>query len=142
MLFFSLSPRFFSVSFSIFSFFLFSPLFFFFFFFFCSPSFFFQFSLVLRLSRAYDRSVPVSASSPSSRKYTRGMQDWPGNGLDMFIDILKCRSPVFGCIVELSGGLAEREKDREYEGERESCAFTPQQSITLYSARRRIIPEI
>lgn len=85
------------------------------FFFFC-----FQFS---PLCRSRYRSVPVHGN-PSSRKYTRGMQDWLGNGLDMFIDILKCRSPVFGCIVSYREG-------REQEKERERGHVTPQQSITL-----------
>lgn len=84
-------------------------------FFFC-----FQFS---PLCRSRYRSVPVHGN-PSSRKYTRGMQDWLGNGLDMFIDILKCRSPVFGCIVSYREG-------REQEKERERGHVTPQQSITL-----------
>lgn len=106
--------------FSFFSFFyFFISLFLYFFhplpFFFC-----FQFS---PLCRSRYRSVPVHGN-PSSRKYTRGMQDWLGNGLDMFIDILKCRSPVFGCIVSYREG-------REQEKERERGHVTPQQSITL-----------
>ena len=91
-------------------------------------SFFFFFFLNFRLSvgHAY-RSVPVHGN-PSSRKYTRGMQDWLGNGLDMFIDILKCRSPVFGCIVSYREG---REREREREGEGARYTATINYTVTL-----------
>ena len=77
------------------------------------------------------------------------MQDWPGNGLDMFIDILKCRSPVFGCIVSYREG---RQKERAIEStrvcvcvcvrerERKRVARLHRNNQLHYNARRRIIP--
>ena len=119
--------------FSFHSFSIFSTLFLFFLFF-----FFFVLNFSLYFGHAY-RSVPVHGN-PSSRKYTRGMQDWLGNGLDMFIDILKCRSPVFGCIVSYREG---RKREKEREREREGGGGTLHRNNQLHcNARCGIIPGI
>ena len=123
VLFFSLPPRFFSVLFSIFPFSIFSTL------------LFFQFSLVLCLLR-YNRSVTVQSLCPCPRPAPHRANTreecriGPGNGLDMFIDILKCRSPVFGCIVSYWESR-EGERERERERERESCVYTATINYTI-----------